>query len=519
MLLTNARFSHSLGLLSHPDERQRTDCLQDMFFFLLGGGLLHPDQWKALMPELIKNMDQNCDATLRRWSYQTASFSSNDPHLTKFLINNIESESNSENLSWIVSNLAKNLSVKELDNVLSQKGIKLTQEQIMLASYLFTDSPPFNPNSIISANDPLSLMWLASIGAYGRIAEYAKKDPIVSRNTLSLLTSETNNDEVLKHVMYAFTLVDNFSIDELRFDPFNYKIMGDQEKKWYFTLMWKDTVFLKTNIDFFQDLLSPRHLFVELENERRIGIARGLEKSLYIPDLAPYIANWYSHEQTPSSQYLLLRYMLKHKYQYGDFEEIIEYQKEHGDDSIKELIRVENESQPIKEKRKLAVLTGGISMTTRPSFKIGVTFCGEYREKYVLPFCNALLKYAEFNKNNIFYDEWHDYLINGVHGDDILRTIYKDKCELIVVLLSPNYATKNWTSNIEWPAIKELINTGEHNKICLLSVDNANIMTVNGLWKTQSIVKSIDKLTPDEVASFIYNVYKNRKRPALKETD
>ena len=33
VLVDNIRFSHYLRLLSHPNERQRTDCLQDLFFF------------------------------------------------------------------------------------------------------------------------------------------------------------------------------------------------------------------------------------------------------------------------------------------------------------------------------------------------------------------------------------------------------------------------------------------------------------------------------------------------------
>ena len=143
-----------------------------------------------------------------------------------------------------------------------------------------------------------------------------------------------------------------------------------------------------------------------------------------------------------------------------------------------------------------------------PSFKIGVTFCGEYREKYVQPFCEALLKYDDFSKKSIFYDGWHEHLINGPEGDKILRKIYYQKCKLVVVLLSPNYSEKKWTNYIEWPAIRELINSGKANKICLLRVDKAELNKIDGLWATQAIVKDIDDLTPDEVATFIYNKWK-----------
>ena len=71
--------------------------------------------------------------------------------------------------------------------------------------------------------------------------------------------------------------------------------------------------------------------------------------------------------------------------------------------------------------------------------------------------------------------------------------------------MSPNYQEKKWTNNIEWPAIRELINTGRDDKICLLRVDKAEINKIDGLWATQAIVKDIDNLSPDEIATFIYN--------------
>ena len=538
MFINNQLFLHYLGLLSHPDERQRTDCLQDLFFFLLKGGLIHPNQWRDITPALMRNMDPQCDATLRRWSYQVASFCLSDPSLIEFLVNNIEREENSENRSWIVAILSRNLSHNDLEKTLRKKDIGLSSEQIMLSSYLYSDAAPFDPKQIINSGDPLSLMWIASIGAYKNIAEAAKKDPIVSSRELSLLTSSTDNDEVLKHVMYAFNLQKSFTVNELLFDPSDYKSMGDQQKKWFFTLIWKDPIFLKKNIDLFRDILSDRHLFVELNNEVRIGIARGLESGPFLLELAPLIANWYSHEQTPSSQNMLLKHMLKNSNKYDDYKSIIEYQKLNGDASIKELIRVEQGAQRSQRKTTVIVpdfssnkksgkspidlqkkkepdlvsknITEGRSnkMMTIPSFKIGVTFCGEYRDKYVQPFCEALIKHDGFSKKNIFYDAWHEHLINGPEGDQTLRKIYFQNCQLIVVLLSPNYSEKKWTRYIEWPAIKELINSGESSKICLLRVDKAEISRVGGLWTTQAIVKDIDNLSPDEIANFILNKWR-----------
>lgn len=141
-----------------------------------------------------------------------------------------------------------------------------------------------------------------------------------------------------------------------------------------------------------------------------------------------------------------------------------------------------------------------------PHFKIGITFSGKYRKQFVEPFCDELLKLG-YNKDDIFYDSWHDVLINGVHGDSVLRQIYFKNCDCIVALLSPDYKEKNWTGHIEWSAIKELINSGNDDKICLLKIDSVDIGSIDGLYKNQTIAKAIDNMSASEIAIFIHQKY------------
>lgn len=139
-------------------------------------------------------------------------------------------------------------------------------------------------------------------------------------------------------------------------------------------------------------------------------------------------------------------------------------------------------------------------------FRIGVTFSGKYRENYIEPLCRSLLKLG-YTKDEIFYDFWHEAWINGPHGDSKLRKVYNQNCDCVVVLLSPDYREKNWTGHIEWPAVKEMINTGLDEKICLLGIDKVEIDKIDGLYSNQAIVKFIDKMTPDEVADFVNRKY------------
>lgn len=148
-----------------------------------------------------------------------------------------------------------------------------------------------------------------------------------------------------------------------------------------------------------------------------------------------------------------------------------------------------------------------IMSNNTPHFKIGITFSGNYRQKIVEPVAYALLEKG-FTKNDIFYDNWHQVLLNGVNGDDTIRDIYRSKCDCIVVFLSPDYIERNWPGHIEWPAIKELINTGNGQKLCLLSIDLDNVDTIGGLYSNQTIYQPINNMSPAAIADFIFKKYR-----------
>ena len=57
--------------------------------------------------------------------------------------------------------------------------------------------------------------------------------------------------------------------------------------------------------------------------------------------------------------------------------------------------------------------------------------------------------------------------------------------------------------NIEWRAIKELINTGKGKRICLLAVDGVDIASMDGLYKYQDLSKRVDNMKPSEIAAFL----------------
>ncbi|MBP1562123.1 MAG: hypothetical protein J6C38_00185 [Oscillospiraceae bacterium] len=142
-------------------------------------------------------------------------------------------------------------------------------------------------------------------------------------------------------------------------------------------------------------------------------------------------------------------------------------------------------------------------------YKIAVSFTSKYREKYVEPFCNALLKLG-YSKDDIFYDNWHKVRFNGPNGGEIMQNIYKNDCRMIVVLLSPDYIERRWTGINEWPVIEGLINSRQSDKICLLSVDSVDLESISAYIKTYGIVEDVSNMRPDEIAKFINDFYNDR---------
>ena len=210
------------------------------------------------------------------------------------------------------------------------------------------------------------------------------------------------------------------------------------------------------------------------------------------PDIESNINQKHSHQQSIYEQEMELE-----KAQIENYD-LLEKARRDLDSTIEGYIS-KNQKDPINKERRVNIHV--------PHFKIGITFSGKYRQQYIEPFCDELL-HLGYTHDDIFYDSWHDALINGIHGDDILRQIYFKNCDFVVVLLSPDYKEKNWTGNIEWQAIKELINTGNDDKICLLRVDSADIGRIDGLYQNQAIAKSIDDMSPPEIATFIDCRYK-----------
>lgn len=352
--LSRHEFKHYLNLLLRSSEvRQQTDALQDLFFMSLRGVKFYSDYWEDLMPFLVQGAKSN-DTDLRRWSYKLASLcrsAERSQDLIKHCKNNLDLQKDSDKLNrtWMVSILAQHLEVDKFRNIISNTNHALTSENIDLAKYLFQRDSKVDMKRVWKRLDPLSLMWVAQIGAYNTIADINKVQSFITKSDLTRILAETDDDDALRASMYAFYLQKTFNVNDLPFKPNFYQNMGKQQMKWFFSTIWKDEKFIFNNIGFAEEIIFNAREFSnktqylglsdESSKEVRVGIARGLSNSKYIKEVTSDIVDWHEHERSQSVKYYLNKYIINYQHRASAFKGIVEDQQLNGDSVVKELIQ------------------------------------------------------------------------------------------------------------------------------------------------------------------------------------
>jgi len=104
-------------------------------------------------------------------------------------------------------------------------------------------------------------------------------------------------------------------------------------------------------------------------------------------------------------------------------------------------------------------------------FRIALSFSGTFRNR-VAEIAQGLI--SKLGENTIFYDFLYTGHLAQADLDLLLQKIYKENCELIVVFLSKDYGEKEWCK-IEYRVIRELMNTGNSDKIMFLKFETCEI--------------------------------------------
>lgn len=353
LMLGQNPFLYYLSLMKSQDNRTVIVGLQELFMCLQSGYLLMRSERKMLEPQLIAIISHNDDSRVRRWAYMVGSFCINR-ELATVSMNRIEFEKDPENRTWIIALLAFNYEEDDFNKLLLKLNHGLSEDNIRLAVHLFSNNSKYRLNArdiekIVEKNDKTSLFWVGSIAAYSALTKRRGKEFIISDEVVSSLTNH-DDDEVLKHIMYAYTFRPKFMVkDELKFNYYDYLHMEPHHKKWYLTAIWKDPIFIRDNIEYVQSILDPRHLFVYCDKRIREGLARGLSEYKFEKLLVNGILEWLSYETEISVLHFLLQYILKWQDSCEEFKEVIADEITQNAEMIKAIIRTFGDKERIAE--------------------------------------------------------------------------------------------------------------------------------------------------------------------------
>lgn len=128
-------------------------------------------------------------------------------------------------------------------------------------------------------------------------------------------------------------------------------------------------------------------------------------------------------------------------------------------------------------------------------FRIAFSFAGEKRD-FVKQVADLLAK--RFERDRILYDKYHEAEFARNDLGIYLPNLYNRECDLVVVVVCPDYDEKEWTG-LEWLAIHDLLQQRKREEVVLSRFDHAR---VNGLFRGAGFIE-LDDRTPEAFATLI----------------
>ena len=128
-------------------------------------------------------------------------------------------------------------------------------------------------------------------------------------------------------------------------------------------------------------------------------------------------------------------------------------------------------------------------------FRIAFSFAGERRE-FVAQVAAILAK--KFGEDKILYGKYHEAEFANWKLGLLLQEHYHDHSDLIVVVVCPDYSTKDWCG-LEWVAIHGMLMSGKDREIMLCRVEHAKLQ---GLNENAGFVE-LDHKTPEQTTTLI----------------
>lgn len=355
-LISHENVTYYLKFLTDSNSRTIIVGLQQLLFSIECGAVLVPHDRERIVTELLRIIQFNNDPRVRQWCYMLGAFLISE-QLTNLCLRKIETEI-PKNQSWMLALLSNNMEEKQFLKFRKKAEHFLSKDVINLCTYLFSNNQ-FDKmdneyiNGILNrADDELALLWIGWIATFHNQDRKNRGFTLIDAPQMSQMTG-FKEDNVLKHIMAAYSRHQLFTVDSLQFDVFDYAHMESEHKKWTLTTIWKDEIFVEQNKDYFFELMSKRHLFQLCDKRVREGLASGLSTYKYDDDFVYYVLDWYSNEPEDSVKHFLLSYMLNWQNKNDDYNEMISSVLVNGTEKEKLLIQ----SKSLKEVIKLRSLS------------------------------------------------------------------------------------------------------------------------------------------------------------------
>lgn len=128
-------------------------------------------------------------------------------------------------------------------------------------------------------------------------------------------------------------------------------------------------------------------------------------------------------------------------------------------------------------------------------FRIAFSFAGQKRD-YVRKVADILAK--RFKKEAILYDKFHEAEFSRARLGRYLPKLYHEQSDLIVVVVCPDYQSKEWCG-LEWDAIFDLLKKRREDEVMLTRFDHA---MVEGLYSDAGF-SELDEKSPRQTADLI----------------
>jgi len=149
----------------------------------------------------------------------------------------------------------------------------------------------------------------------------------------------------------------------------------------------------------------------------------------------------------------------------------------------------------LAEDRAIGKVDRSTRRVTDIKFKVAMSFPGE-RRAYVAEVVGALRQVV--GPDSIFYDYDYQAQLARPNLDTLLQDIYRNRSQLIVVLLCAEYAQKQWCG-LEWRAVRDIIKAKEDDRVMFIRFDDS---AVDGVLSIDGYVDA-RIFDADDVAKFI----------------